>query len=59
MTTFEVAGGQFRLDGRPALIQAGEFHYYRTPPDQWRHRLGLLKGAGFTAVASYIPWLWH
>src|SRR5262249_54556833 len=35
------------------------FHYFRTPADQWEHRLGLLKTAGFTAVAAYIPWLWH
>ncbi|HUM37863.1 MAG TPA: beta-galactosidase, partial [Anaerolineae bacterium] len=29
------------------------------PADQWAHRLGLLKAAGFNTVASYIPWLWH
>ncbi len=49
----------FWLDGRPTLIQAGEFHYFRTPADRWEHRLSLLKKAGFNAVASYIPWLWH
>jgi len=59
MITFTPRAGQFWLDGQPALIQAGEFHYYRTPKDEWRHRLGLLKAAGFNAVASYIPWLWH
>ncbi|MBK8986575.1 MAG: beta-galactosidase [Chloroflexi bacterium] len=59
MNQFYVAGGQFWLDGRPQLIQAGEFHYFRTPPDQWAHRLGLLKTAGFNSVATYIPWLWH
>ncbi|MFN8379419.1 MAG: beta-galactosidase [Anaerolineae bacterium] len=59
MTRFEVSGGQFWLDGEPILLQAGEFHYYRTPADQWAHRLGLLKDAGFNAVAAYVPWLWH
>lgn len=49
----------FWLDGRPLLIQAGEFHYFRTPPEAWAHRLGLLKAAGFNAVATYIPWRWH
>ncbi|MCS7010045.1 MAG: beta-galactosidase [Anaerolineales bacterium] len=49
----------FWLDHRPVLLQAGEFHYYRTPSDQWAHRLGLLKAAGFNAVATYIPWRWH
>ncbi len=59
MATFEIKDRLFWLDGRPTLIQAGEFHYFRTPADQWEHRLGLLKTAGFNAVASYIPWLWH
>jgi len=59
MPTFEIKDGLFWLDGRPTLIQAGEFHYFRTPADQWEHRLNLLKAAGFNAVASYIPWLWH
>ncbi len=59
MTTFSIQSGQFLLDGQPVLIQAGEFHYYRTHRDEWRHRLGLLKAAGFNSVASYIPWLWH
>lgn len=59
MSKFYARGGQFWLDNEPQLIQAGEFHYFRTPKDEWRHRLGLLKAAGFNAVASYIPWLWH
>lgn len=59
MATFEVKDGLFWLDGQPILLQAGEFHYFRTPADQWEHRLNLLKAAGFNAVASYIPWLWH
>lgn len=59
MPTFTAAHGQFWLDDQPQLFQAGEFHYYRTPADQWRHRLTLLQDAGFNAVASYIPWRWH
>ncbi|MCB9457528.1 MAG: beta-galactosidase [Anaerolineaceae bacterium] len=59
MDTFRVEGGQFWLNDQPLFIQAGEFHYYRTPADQWAHRLGLLQAAGFNAVAAYIPWLWH
>jgi beta-galactosidase len=59
MKNFYARDGQFWLDAEPQLIQAGEFHYYRTPQDQWRHRLGLLKTAGFNAVAAYMPWLWH
>ncbi|MDD5367775.1 MAG: beta-galactosidase [Anaerolineaceae bacterium] len=59
MNKFFAKGGQFWLDDQPMFIQAGEFHYFRTPPDQWPHRLGLLKAAGFNALATYIPWLWH
>lgn len=59
MSKLIASGGQFWLDDRPVLLKAGEFHYFRTPPDQWRHRLGLLKAAGFNTLATYIPWLWH
>ncbi len=59
MSRFYAANGLFWIDERPVLLQAGEFHYFRTPADQWPHRLGLLQAAGFNAVASYIPWLWH
>jgi beta-galactosidase len=59
MTAFQPRAGQFWLDDQPALIQAGEFHYYRTPKAEWPQRLGLLKAAGFNALATYIPWLWH
>ena len=59
MASFTARAGQFWLDDQPQLIQAGEFHYFRTPADQWPHRLGLLTAAGFNAVAAYIPWLWH
>jgi beta-galactosidase len=59
MDRFYARAGQFWLNDEPQLIQAGEFHYYRTPRDQWRHRLGLLKAAGFNTLATYIPWLWH
>lgn len=59
MPTFTFHRNQFWLNNQPLLLQAGEFHYFRTPADQWEHRLGLLKQAGFNAVAAYIPWLWH
>lgn len=58
-SAFTAAKGLFWLSGHPVFLQAGEFHYFRTPPDQWAHRLDLLKRAGFNAVASYIPWRWH
>ncbi|MEW6504783.1 MAG: beta-galactosidase [Chloroflexota bacterium] len=59
MADFQIHSGQFWYDGRPLLIQAGEFHYFRSPVEEWAERLTLLQRAGFNAVASYIPWLWH
>lgn len=59
MSNLTVHNQRFWIDGRPLLLQAGEFHYFRTPADQWEHRLRLLTQAGFNAVACYIPWLWH
>ncbi len=56
---FTFSKNLFWLDNHPFLLQAGELHYFRIPPDQWEHRLNLLKAAGFNAVASYIPWRWH
>ena len=57
MNKFFAKDGQFWLNDQPMMIQAGEFHYFRTPQNEWRQRLELLKGAGFNAVAAYIPWL--
>lgn len=59
MSDFRVDAGRFWLDGEPMLLQAGELHYFRTPVEHWPHRLSLLQAAGFNAVATYIPWLWH
>ncbi|HAF47872.1 MAG TPA: glycoside hydrolase [Anaerolineaceae bacterium] len=59
MNTFKIKDNLFWLNDQPIFIQSGEFHYYRTPPEEWRHRLNLLKEAGFNTLASYIPWLWH
>jgi beta-galactosidase len=59
VNTFDIKDGHFWLNDQPLFIHAGEFHYFRTPADQWAHRLGLLKIAGFNTLAAYIPWLWH
>lgn len=59
MNKFYAKDGHFWLNDQPQLIHAGEFHYFRTPKDQWPQRLGMLKSAGFNTVAAYIPWLWH
>jgi beta-galactosidase len=59
LNKFYARDGQFWLDDQPQLIHAAEFHYFRTPKEEWPQRLDLLKSAGFNTVAAYIPWLWH
>lgn len=59
MTNFYARNGQFWLDEHPQFVHAAEFHYFRTPREAWRQRLGLLQDAGFNTLAMYIPWLWH
>ncbi len=50
---------QLLIDGEPRLVMAGEVHYFRVARDEWEQRLDLVVEAGCTAVASYIPWIWH
>jgi len=50
---------QLLIDGVPRIVLAGEIHYFRVPRHAWADRLRLAKEAGCTAVASYLPWLWH
>ena len=55
----EIRNRRIVVDGNPSLVLAGEVHYFRVPRDEWPQRIGLAKQIGCTAVASYIPWLWH
>lgn len=42
-----------------SFLLSGEFHYFRVPRTQWRHRLRLMRDIGLTATSIYIPWNWH
>ena len=55
----ETRNGRILVDGVPTLVLAGEIHYFRVPRAGWEQRIELAVEAGCTAVASYIPWLWH
>ena len=55
----DIAQRRILIDGEPRLVIAGEIHYFRTPREQWEHRLDQLADVGCNTVASYIPWLWH
>ncbi|MGG5260144.1 beta-galactosidase [Phycicoccus avicenniae] len=55
----ELSRKQIRIDGEPRVVMAGEVHYFRVARDEWEQRLDLCVEAGLTAVASYIPWIFH
>ena len=46
-------------DGKPWMPVMGEFHYSRTPPDEWEAELHKMKSAGIDIVASYVMWNHH
>ncbi|MDI3421109.1 beta-galactosidase [Streptomyces luteolus] len=47
------------VDGEPVLVLGGEIHYFRLKRADWQSRLDKAKEAGLTAIATYIPWMWH
>ena len=55
----EVRSRRILIGGAPVVVMAGEVHYFRVPRNQWEARIRAAKEVGCTAVASYIPWLWH
>jgi len=56
----EVGKDGLKVNGEKILPICGEFHYWRVDPKWWDDILGrLMKGAGLTMVASYIPWSVH
>ena len=55
----EIRHRQIVVDGTPRIVMCGEIHYFRLARGEWADRLLALRDAGCTAVASYIPWLWH
>ncbi|WP_295702123.1 beta-galactosidase [Lapillicoccus sp.] len=55
----ETARRRILLSGTPVIVMAGEVHYFRVARAEWQDRLDKLKEIGCTAVASYVPWLFH
>ncbi|MFI9269490.1 beta-galactosidase family protein [Kitasatospora sp. NPDC052896] len=49
----------FTLHGQPFRILSGALHYFRVVPEQWEHRLGLLRAMGLNTVETYVPWNLH
>jgi hypothetical protein len=52
--------GQLRINGVPALIQAGALHYFRLPhPALWSPVLQRMRAGSLNAVVVPFPWAYH
>jgi len=59
MTTFEIAGDDFVLDGEPHRILSGAIHYFRVHPDDWADRIHKARLMGLNTIETYVPWNAH
>ncbi|GAB3671651.1 beta-galactosidase [Actinocorallia lasiicapitis] len=59
MVRFEIGESDFLVDGKPFRILSGALHYFRVRPEQWRHRLELMRAMGLNTVETYVPWNYH
>jgi beta-galactosidase len=57
--TFTAEGLDFKLDGKPFQIIAGEMHYQRIPREYWQNRLQTAHAMGINAVSVYCFWNDH
>ena len=48
-----------KIGERRVLLRAGAVHYFRIPPEEWRHRLVQTRLAGFNAIETPVPWNLH
>lgn len=51
--------GVLSVDGRPRLLLAGEYPYYRDQPASWEPKLRAMADAGLEVVSFYVPWRHH
>ncbi|WP_223691500.1 glycoside hydrolase family 35 protein [Leifsonia poae] len=59
MSTFEIVGDDFALDGRPFRILSGAIHYFRVHPDDWADRIRKARLMGLNTIETYVPWNAH
>lgn len=45
--------------GSDRIVVSGAMHYFRTLPQQWPHRLRMLRAMGVNCVETYVPWNLH
>jgi hypothetical protein len=55
----EIRDGVLHRDGRPELLLAGDYPYYRDRPERWRTKLDAIRRAGLRTVTFYVPWRHH
>ncbi|MEV5571842.1 beta-galactosidase family protein [Spirillospora sp. NPDC052269] len=41
------------------MVLSGALHYFRVLPEQWPHRLGMLRAMGLDTVETYLAWNLH
>ena len=56
---FSISGNKFTMGGKPLRILAGNFHYFRSPEENWGQNLDRMLALGLNAVEFYIPWNYH
>ncbi|GLW28273.1 beta-galactosidase [Actinoplanes regularis] len=59
MSEVTVRDGVLQLAGRPSLLLAGDYPYYRDEPRCWPGKLAAIRAAGLTTVSFYVPWRHH
>lgn len=47
------------VDGQRISIRCGEVHYWRIRREKWDDIVEKVKGMGFNAISTYIPWEIH
>lgn len=59
MTTFEISGNDFALDGEPFRVLSGTIHYFRVPKEYWADRIHKARLMGLNTIETYVPWSLH
>ncbi len=52
-------GQTFLIDGRRTWILAASIHYARLAPERWADAIAAAQQAGFNAIDTACPWLFH
>lgn len=55
----QVGDHQFKINGETLSVYSGAVHYWRLDRDKWDDILEKVKGMGFNAITTYIPWEAH